>query len=130
MAFVDDPAPVERFAAWKQTEATRFRQLVAQAMRARPEIDLSASEPDPDEIVVPWRKLAALPAGPKFIEARNELAENLAAVRGAGSSRLSSKTFRNQISRAGKFRVRPLEIDPPAQAISCRAILPSVRLRK
>jgi Protein of unknown function (DUF1549)/Protein of unknown function (DUF1553)/Planctomycete cytochrome C len=79
VAFLADARPVEQFAAWRQTEETRFRQLVAKELRPHAHFDLSASEPDPDGVLTAWRKLASLPAGPQFIAARNQLAQQLRA---------------------------------------------------
>jgi Protein of unknown function (DUF1553)/Protein of unknown function (DUF1549)/Planctomycete cytochrome C len=135
IAFLDDPKRVEPFAAWRQTETTRFRQLVAQAMRTQPHFDLSTSEPDPDGILVPWRKVASLPGGQKFVAARDELARDLHHATAGRQQRgevvfedfakpdfsgwqVSGPAFGDRPSRAGEYVVGGSSEHPIAQIAS------------
>jgi Protein of unknown function (DUF1553)/Protein of unknown function (DUF1549)/Planctomycete cytochrome C len=131
VAFLDNPKPVEQFADWRQTEETRFRLLVAKAMRTHAHFDLSTSEPDPDGVLIPWRKLASLPAGPQFIAARSQLAQQLRANdagRGPGEIlfedfskpgfsgwQVSGPAFGHRPSRAGDVVVGDSAEHPVAQ---------------
>jgi hypothetical protein len=131
VAFPDEPRPIEKLAACRRAESTRFVQLVADSWTARlatswppgqnssPSSDANA---DTEEVLLPWRTLGSLHAGAPFVAKRRELAndfrrrtaesrrqasqavvfEDFANPRPVGWQ-ISGPAFGNRASRAGDF---------------------------
>jgi cytochrome c553 len=150
VAFIDDPAPVERFAEWRRAEAARRLQNVAASLAAKPTTS-DETVTDPEGILRPWKALGSLPAGRTFTTARLELAKDVnqrdaqcGARQGAAVAfenfakpdfagwQISGPAFGSRPSRAGDFVLgidpdRPIEQLAPAGAAHSGLISPKLR---
>jgi len=150
VAFVDEPTPVERFAAWRRAEAARLVQNVAASLAARPARS-DETLADPEGILRPWWALGALAAGRTFTAGRIELAKDInrqtAECRARGQRavvfedfsksdfsgwQVSGPAFGSRPSRAGDFVLgadpgRPIEQLAPAGAAHSGLISPKLR---